>query len=96
VRPFTDGYAGLRPYLDYLHVKDAVMDTGGVVPAGEGDGELSATLAALQADGFDGFFSMEPHLGATATMGGFSGVDLFTAATRAFTQMLDAQGVTYG
>ena len=96
VRPFTDGYAGLRPYLDYLHVKDAVMDTGGVVPAGEGDGELSATLAALQADGFDGFFSMEPHLGATGMMGGFSGTDLFTAATRAFTQMLDAQGVTYG
>ena len=96
VRPFTDGYAGLRPYLDYLHIKDAVMDTGGVVPAGEGDGELSATLAALAADGFDGFFSMEPHLGATGTMGGFSGTDLFEAATRAFTQMLDAQGVTYG
>ena len=95
-RPFTDGYAGLRPYLDYLHIKDAVMDTGGVVPAGEGDGELSATLAALAADGFDGFFSMEPHLGQAATMGGFSGADLFTAATRAFTQMLDAQGVTYG
>jgi sugar phosphate isomerase/epimerase len=96
VRPFTEGYASLRPYLDYLHVKDAVMDTGAVVPAGQGDGELSATLATLAADGFDGFFSMEPHLGATGTMGGFSGTDLFTAATRAFTQMLDAQGVTYG
>ena len=95
VRPFTDGYAGLRPYLDYLHVKDAVMDTGGVVPAGEGDGELSATLAALQADGFDGFFSMEPHLASAGTMGGFSGANLFTRATRAFTEMLDAQSATY-
>jgi sugar phosphate isomerase/epimerase len=95
VRPFTDGYPLLRPYLDYLHVKDAVMATGQVVPAGEGDGELAQTLRALVADGFDGFFSMEPHLASAGTMGGFSGADLFTRATRAFTEMLDAQGVTY-
>jgi sugar phosphate isomerase/epimerase len=95
VRPFSDGYQLLRPYLAYLHIKDAVMASGEVVPVGAGDGEVSQTLAALQADGFDGFFSMEPHLGHAATMGGFSGADLFTAATRAFTQMLDAQGVTY-
>jgi sugar phosphate isomerase/epimerase len=95
VAPFTDGYAMLRPYLDYIQIKDAVMATGQVVPAGEGDGELSETLLALEADGFDGFFSMEPHLGTTATMGGFSGAELFTRATRAFTAMLDAQGVAY-
>jgi sugar phosphate isomerase/epimerase len=95
VRPFTDGYALLRPYLDYVQIKDAVMATGEVVPPGEGDGELVQTLRALEADGFDGFFSMEPHLAAAATMGGFSGADLFTQATRAFTGLLDAQGVTY-
>jgi Oxidoreductase family, C-terminal alpha/beta domain len=92
-RPFTDGCAALRPYLDYLHIKDAVMATGAVIPAGEGDGELSQTVGALYADGFDGFFSREPHLGAVTTMGGFSGADLFTAPTRAFTQILAAQGV---
>jgi sugar phosphate isomerase/epimerase len=95
VRPFTDGYASLRPYLHYLHVKDAVMATGEVALAGDGDGELAQTLGCLQADGFDGFFSMEPHLHTAATMGGFSGVDLFTRATQTFTQMLDTQGVTY-
>jgi sugar phosphate isomerase/epimerase len=95
VQPFTDAYAVLRPYLGYVQIKDAVMATGQVVPAGEGDGELPQTLRALQADGFDGFFSMEPHLAAAGPMGGFSGADLFTQATRAFTQMLDAQGVTY-
>jgi sugar phosphate isomerase/epimerase len=95
VRPFTDGYASLRPYLHYLHVKDAVMATGEVALAGEGDGELAQTLRCLQADGFDGFFSMEPHLDTAATMGGFSGVDLFTRATQTFTQMLETQGVTY-
>ena len=95
VRPFTDGYALLRPYLEYVHVKDAVMATGEVVPAGEGDGELAPTLRAMRADGFDGFFSMEPHLAAAGTMGGFSGADLFTQATRTFTRLLDANGVTY-
>jgi sugar phosphate isomerase/epimerase len=95
VRPFTDGYHLLRPYLEYLHIKDAVMATGQVVPAGEGDGELAQTLRALAADGFDGFFSMEPHLASAGTMGGFSGANLFTRATRAFTEMLDAQSATY-
>ena len=32
-------------------------------PAGEGDGQVRETVRALAADGFDGFFSMEPHLG---------------------------------
>jgi sugar phosphate isomerase/epimerase len=95
VRPFTDGYAILRPYLEYVHVKDAVMATGEVVPAGEGDGELAQTLRAMKADGFEGFFSMEPHLAVAGTMGGFSGADLFTHATRTFTRLLDAQGFTY-
>ena len=95
VAPFTDGYAVLRPYLDYLHIKDAVMATGEVVPAGEGDGELAQTLRGLQADGFDGFFSMEPHLAVAGAMGGFSGGDQFTRATRAFTRLLDDQGVSY-
>ena len=71
------------------------MATGQVVPAGEGDGELAQTLRALAADGFDGFFSMEPHLASAGTMGGFSGANLFTRATRAFTEMLDAQSATY-
>jgi sugar phosphate isomerase/epimerase len=95
VRPFTDGYALLRPYLEYMQIKDAVMASGVVVPAGDGDGELAQTLRALEADGFDGFFSMEPHLASSGTMGGFSGADLFTQATLAFTGMLDAQNVSY-
>ena len=32
-------------------------------PPGEGDGQVRETVRALAADGFDGFFSMEPHLG---------------------------------
>ncbi len=95
VRPFTEGYAELRPYVDYIQIKDARLADGVVVPAGDGDGQVPETIAALRADGFDGFFSMEPHLKAGERYGGFSGPELFTKATRAFTAILDAQGITY-
>jgi len=95
VRPFTDGYALLRPYLEYVQVKDALAATGAVVPAGRGDGEVPQTVRALRDDGFDGFFSLEPHLGDAHTFGGFSGPELFTEAWEAFTTILDAEGVAF-
>jgi sugar phosphate isomerase/epimerase len=96
VRPFSDAYGMLRPHLEYVHVKDALMATGEVVPAGQGDGELPATLRALESDGYQGFFSLEPHLASSAASGGFSGPELFLRATRAFTGLLDTQGIGYG
>ncbi|WP_129666464.1 sugar phosphate isomerase/epimerase family protein [Phytoactinopolyspora endophytica] len=95
VRPHSEGYDMLRPYTDYIQIKDALLADGTVVPAGEGDGEVATTVAALHADGFDGFFSMEPHLSSGERFGGFSGPELFTRATRAFTAILDAQSVQY-
>jgi sugar phosphate isomerase/epimerase len=95
VSPFTDGYAMLRPYTDYIQIKDALLATGEVVPAGEGDGELRETVRALAADGFDGFFSMEPHLGSFTAFGALSGPANFTRATRAFTAILDSEGIAY-
>jgi sugar phosphate isomerase/epimerase len=88
VRPFTDGYAMLRPYLDYLQVKDALAATGAVVPAGEGDGELRETLTALRDDGYDGYASLEPHLDEAFELGGFSGPMAFGQAARAFAGLL--------
>ena len=95
VTPFTDGYAKLRPYTVYVQIKDALLATGEVVPAGEGDGELRETVRALAADGFDGFFSMEPHLGSYNEWGALSGPANFTRATRAFTAILDSEGIAY-
>lgn len=95
VRPFAEAYPMLRPFTDYIQIKDAVAETGAVVPAGEGDGELRDTFAALRADGFDGFFSLEPHLVAAGPMGGFSGPELFGAAHRAFTGLLTEEGIEY-
>ena len=95
VRPFTEGYDRLRPHVAYIQIKDALAATGEVVPAGEGDGEVRQTIHALRADGFDGFFSMEPHLGSTHSLGGFTGADLFIQATNAFTTLLDSEGIEY-
>lgn len=93
VRPFTDGYAMLRPYLDYLQVKDAVAATGDVVPAGEGDGQLHETLTALRDDGYEGYASLEPHLNQAFELGGFSGPASFGRAARAFAGALAQIGV---
>jgi sugar phosphate isomerase/epimerase len=93
VKPYTDGYAMLRPYLEYFQVKDAVLATGEVVPAGEGDGELDATIAALKADGFAGFASLEPHLASAHELGGFSGPVAFGTAARAFAGLAAKNGV---
>jgi len=95
VTPFTEAYALLRPYTDYVQIKDALLATGDVVPAGEGDGQVRETVRALHADGFDGFFSMEPHLGTYNEFGALSGVTNFTRATRAFTAILDSEGIAY-
>ena len=93
VRPYTEGYAMLRPYLEYLQVKDAIMATGEVVPSGQGDGELDSTIAALKADGYAGFASLEPHLASHHELGGFSGPVAFGTAARAFAVLAAKNGI---
>ena len=55
-------YERLKPYIDYIHIKDAVAETGTVVPPGMGDGHLAEILGRFKADGYTGFLSLEPHL----------------------------------
>lgn len=95
VTPFSEGYAALRPYIAYVHVKDALLGSGQVVPPGQGDGQLRETLAALRDSGFDGFFSLEPHLKTAGPFSGFSGPELFRVATRAFKELLREQGIPW-
>lgn len=92
-RPHDDGYAMLRPYLDYLQVKDAVASTGAVVPAGQGDGQVLQTLTALRDDGYAGFASLEPHLDEAHALGGFSGPTAFGQAARSLNALLAEIGV---
>ena len=95
VKPFDDGWSIIRPYLAYMQIKDAIAGTGEVVTTGNGDGQMLQTIRALREDGFDGFFSLEPHLGSAHALGGFSGPELFTQAHRDFTGMLKAEGIAY-
>lgn len=55
-------YELLKPYIRYVHVKDALMEDGSVVPAGQGDGNVSRIFVQLDFAGFEGFLSLEPHL----------------------------------
>jgi sugar phosphate isomerase/epimerase len=95
VRPFTEGYAMLRPHVGYIQIKDALLADGTVVVAGAGDGEVVETIRALRADDFDGFFSLEPHLGEYTEFGALSGPELFTKAWKAFTDILTSEGIQY-
>ena len=95
VRPYTEGYAMLRPHLAYVQIKDALLADASVVVAGAGDGEVRETVRALRADGFDGFFSLEPHLGEYTAFGALSGPELFTKACEAFTDILNSEGIAY-
>ena len=84
--PYPDGYEAVKPWLEYLHIKDRTRD-GVTKPAGEGDGRFPDLLARLRADGFDGYLSLEPHLG--------GGPDLFRVAARALKGLLDQLGWAY-
>ncbi len=92
--PYPDAYEALRPWLSYVHVKDALPD-GSVVPAGEGVARWPELLQRLREDGYDGFFSLEPHLSAAGQYGGFSGPDLFRRASQVLQQMLRTMNWAY-
>lgn len=67
-----EAYEMLKPYIEYIHVKDAVRKTGQVVPAGSGDGNVEEILKDLLVSGYHGFLSLEPHL---ADFTGFSSLE---------------------
>jgi sugar phosphate isomerase/epimerase len=87
--PYPDAYQALRPWLRYIHVKDALTD-GTVVAAGEGVARWLETLQQLHAEFYDGFFSLEPHLALAGQFQGFSGPELFHKASQSFQQLLQS------
>ncbi|MCR5734720.1 MAG: sugar phosphate isomerase/epimerase [Lachnospiraceae bacterium] len=57
-----EAYDLLKDSIAYIHVKDARIENGTVVPSGYGDGHVEEILRQLFGNGFDGFLSLEPHL----------------------------------
>ena len=63
-------YQKVREHIAYVHIKDCLepsADNGGkevYLYPGEGQGKVREILADLQANGYDGGISIEPHLAA--------------------------------
>lgn len=87
-RPMKDWFPWLLPYLDTLHIKDAIEAEGRIVSAGEGDGEMLETLRFLKGEGWSGPLTLEPHASIAGPAGGFSGAESFTAAAEALRGVL--------
>lgn len=83
----------LKPYTVHIHIKDALMKTGKVVPAGQGDGHLGEILADAYKSGYRGFLSLEPHLASAEQFKGFSGPALFTMAVDALKTLCKANRI---
>jgi len=95
-RPFPDGLLRLVEFVEYLHIKDAEHgQRGAITPAGQGDGRIPETLAALDDRGFAGFASLEPHLAEAGEYGGYSGPDAFRVACEALEDCFETAGVAY-
>ena len=58
----VEAYRLLKPFVAYVHIKDALAKERRVVPAGQGDGRLAEILTDLLGGGWKGFLSLEPHL----------------------------------
>lgn len=103
--PFPHGYEAVKPYLEYIHIKDGTAEKQ-ICPAGEGVGRIKELLAAAAGTDRDWYLTLEPHLKV------FSGLDAlssnaeelnrkhtyktakeaFTAAAKALFRLLDELG----
>lgn len=95
-----EAYEALRNFIAYVHVKDAREEDGNVVPAGAGDGNVGHILKGLLDSGYEGYLSLEPHLGSFSGLAALElddkmqnlpqgGEGTFTLAYRALEDILD-------
>jgi len=87
-RPYEDCWVKLRPYITYFHIKDALLGSGKVVPAGQGDGNVEKILGEAFAAGYDNFLTLEPHLSLAEANYGKTSPDLFKTAADALKDIL--------
>ncbi len=97
VRPEV-AFEKLRPYVAYMHIKDAYLGQMEVVPAGHGDGHIRDILEQLNGQAM--FLSLEPHLSVSPWMenvmthenidrtDGNNAVALWTLAHKSLTDLL--------
>jgi sugar phosphate isomerase/epimerase len=90
-------YQTVKEHVVHVHIKDYVKDLSSksgwsAVFAGDGAGEVDKVLQILKADGYNGWYSIEPHLAAVAHEGkeaaGKNSFDLFVEYGQRFEKML--------
>jgi len=59
-----ENYKRLKPFIEYVHIKDykKVDGSSRATYPGEGEGKVKEVIADLQATGYEGFVSIEPHM----------------------------------
>lgn len=94
----------LEPYVTYMHIKDATLDNGSVVPAGFGDGDIQEIISKIDREMV---LSLEPHLKvfdglaqlqAEEIKHKFSyntSMEAFAAATKALKEILTGLGASF-
>jgi len=64
-QPYPTGYEAIKDFVTHVHVKDAAVPPGQIVPAwtvvGEGEINWAGQLQALRRDGYTGWISLETH-----------------------------------
>ncbi len=61
--PYPDGYDAVRNYVRHVHFKDVMCQSDGAyIYAVEGEIDWAGQIAALAADGYQGYISIEPHM----------------------------------
>jgi sugar phosphate isomerase/epimerase len=86
----------LKSQVVHIHVKDALMADGKIVPAGQGDGRIPEILREAYASGYRGFLTLEPHLAVAGQFQGFTGPQLFASAVTALKTVCTAQKIPLG
>ena len=105
VETYPKAYSLLKPYIEYMHIKDALPDTGTVVPAGMGSGKIKEILSDISASSDrEMYLSLEPHLGSFAGLEALetdidtgsmekSGPEKFEIAVKALRKVMKEAGV---
>lgn len=86
-------WESLKDHTSYFHIKDFDVEARKVVPAGDGNGHVETILRDAFERGYDGFLSLEPHLGEDY---GDTGAERFRAAVGGLTRVLAAVGHEVG
>lgn len=94
-------FKAVYPHVVHIHIKDYVRDPKSkdgwrAVFAGDGEGDVAAVLKEARRLGYDGWYSMEPHLSAIAHEGklaaGQDSWDLFVEYGRRFEELFSKTG----